>query len=864
MKFFCIPLLALFFITPITASAQSVEELLSQIQKDIEQKDFSSYLNAFSPRIRDFEKDAVTSYFDALKMDRVSIFQVNKVNETENEASAFLQVLFENSYSALFETWQLWLGKVDNHWEIKKKGITGTVSNLYKIKIPGERVERVESIDIEHVDIKLSFKDALCFYDNIPNLQTALLIIGKGHLHFSPSDPAEQHQLELIYENPFLEDNLEYAFIRCSNIFFENNIKIKGGSDKNVSPLSPAVKNRAYSLFLKNYSRSFTIQNSLNGELLSFLPQGDEAVFDFQGKKAGELSYIYSPFAEEEVNLYDFTKDRIINLYTPHKEEQKKRLFVSFGEKFNVRSYTIDLDFNPRQSYLSVKAKVDIVSQVEYLDGVKFKMNPELDILRIVDEEGRRLFYTQDKLRKILYIYFIIPPPRGKTASIEVFYRGELEPPVQTVDVLPASQIRDTIVLIAPRYETYLFSQSAYWYPAPPDENYFQARIRIIIPPDYKCVSNGELIESGKLSDMERVEDLEKVGNSFYIFETKNPIKYISFIVGKFSKEQESPSPIALQFFITPDVWGQRKTRLEETGEIIRFYESRFGPFPFEKLGIVQRVWPSSGGHSPASFIVLNELPRRGDRMIYVNVDSPVDLSRWGEYFLAHEISHQWWGQGVTWGTYHDQWLSEGLAEFSSVLYLRKKHGDGILSSIFKKFSQWTERKAKWGPILLGSRLCTLDFDAYQAIVYGKTSLVLNMLLDLLGENAFFNGLKDFFAAHKYGSARTRDFKRAMEKISGKDLEAFFKAWFSSHSLPDVKVSHSVEPEAEGYLLKVIINQPQEVFMFPLWIEWKENGKTVREKVVVEGNHEVFSFRLKGKPGKVTVNPDRAVPGKFY
>jgi len=864
MKFFCIPLLASFLITPITASAQGVEELLSQIQKDLEQKDFSSYLNAFSPEIRDFEKDAVTSYFDALKMDRVSIFQVNKVNETENEASAFLQVLFENSYSALFETWQLWLGKVDNHWEIKKRGITGTVSNLYKIKIPGERVERVESIDIEHVDIKLSFKDALCFYDNIPDLQTGLLIIGKGHLHFSPSDPTEQHQLELIYNSPFLEDNLEYAYIRCSNIFFENNIKIKGGSEKNVSPLSPAVKNRVYSLFLKHYSRSFTIQNSLNGELLSFLPQGDEAVFDFQGKKAGELSYIYSPFADEEVNLYDFTKDRIINLYRPRKEEQKKRLFVSFGEKFNVRSYTIDLDFNPRQCYLSVKAKVDIVSQVEYLDGVKFKMNPELDILRIVDEEGRRLFYTQDKLRKILYIYFITPPHRGKTASIEVFYRGELEPPVQTVDVLPAPQISDTIVLIAPRYETYLFSQSAYWYPSPPDENYFQARVRIIIPPDYKCVSNGELIESGKLSDMERVEDLEKVGNSFYTFETKNPIKYISFIVGKFSKEQESPSPIALQFFITPDVWGQRKAHLEETGEIIRFYESRFGPFPFEKLGIVQRVWPSSGGHSPASFIVLNELPRRGDRVIYVNVDSPVDLSRWREYFLAHEISHQWWGQGVTWGTYHDQWLSEGLAEFSSVLYLRKKYGDGILSSIFKKFSQWTERKAKWGPILLGSRLCTLDFDAYQAIVYGKTSLVLNMLLDLLGEDAFFNGLKDFFAAHKYGSARTRDFMKAMEKISGKDLEAFFKAWFGSHSLPDVKVSHSVEPVAEGYLLKVVINQPQEVFMFPLWIEWKENGKTVREKVVVEGNHRVFSFRLKEKPGKVTVNPDRAVPGKFY
>ena len=127
---------------------------------------------------------------------------------------------------------------------------------------------------------------------------------------------------------------------------------------------------------------------------------------------------------------------------------------------------------------------------------------------------------------------------------------------------------------------------------------------------------------------------------------------------------------------LSSDIQIQRKDLLDEAQAIIERYENWFGPYPYEKLTVVQRLWPTGGGHSPASFVVLNELPRTPDAPLLSTANSPVDLSRFKEYYLAHEIAHQWWGQAMTWDGYHDQWLSEGLAQFAAVHYLRAKLGD--------------------------------------------------------------------------------------------------------------------------------------------------------------------------------------------
>jgi hypothetical protein len=862
VQIFVFSLLSLFLAFEAASEEDPLSEFIVQIQKSLNERNIPAYLENFQEELRTEEEASIKVDFDQLLMDRVTLYKAGKLNQTADETIVFLQALFQNSFSAKIENWRLSLIQADGRWKVSKKSIIGSISTLYKIKIPSERIERVNSIEIEHVDLKLIFKDALVFFDNIPELETALLVVGKGRLIFSPSDPEEQHQLDLIYKKSSLDDELSYAYLRFSNHFFNNNIRIeKDTDDFQVSDLE---RNNAYSLFSKHYSNSFTVENSLNKELYSALPQAEEAVIDFSGKKYGNLTYIYSPFSDEEVHLYRWKDEKIINLYSPFVKENKRRMVVTFGEMFEVKNYKIDIDFNPKQSFLSGKAEVEIEPKVDFLERVKLKLNPKLEILRIYDQEMHELFYSRDKMRELLYVYFVNPPSREKPCTIEIFYRGKISPPKQVEDVVSLYQKQpESIVFNPPSFETYLFTRRPYWYPSPPDDDYFTAKLRIIVPPGYGCVSNGELIEQSKLNGVEKVEEVDKIGSSVYIFETKYPLKYVSFIVGDISKTREDKGSIPLRLYASSGISFQKKGLVEDAKKIIQFYEGKFGPFPYEKLSIVERIWPSAGGHCSPSFIVLNEPPQVAEGGHYVNVRSPVDLSRWKEYVIAHEIAHQWWGHAVTWKTYHDQWLSEGLAQFAAALYLRECHGEDAYSFILKKFSRWTEKYSKSGPITLGSRLSFFNFLAYQSIIYNKTSLALNLLKDLLGEEVFFEGLREFFGEYKYSVASTRDFIRIMERVSGKDLANFFKHWFDSYLLPELKVTHSVKKEREGLMLTVRVTQLREHFLFPLWIEWLESGKKVRKMLIVDDQAKAFELELKEKPKKIRVNPDSALPGKI-
>ena len=840
---------------------RNVLELLERVESSLEQKDIAAYLDILSPELREQEQKALQEKFEELHIQNVTVFNTAKQINIDNGIRTYLNVMFENSHSVMIEMWRLDLENSSGRWQIVEKGITRDVRNLYKINIPSGREERVSRVEIKQADIQITFHDPVVFYDNIPDIETALLVIGEGTVRFSPSVARERHQLELVFNNNYLQERLNYVFLRCSNSLFEKNVRIEK-SQENLSPIDRSEKNRAYSLFAKHYPRSFTVENSLDNKLLSVIPKGEETVIEFEGKKTGKYTYIFSPFSEEEVTLFQWEKDRFLNIYSPQIQEGEKRFFITFGEKFDVLNYAMDVDFDPANTYISGRAEIDIESKTGALDKIKLKLNPSLEILRITDENGTELFFTKDRLRTNLYVYFLNPIPRNQSVKVIMYYRGKLLPSRIVEDAISSGQVDDLYLYIPPRSETYLYSLNAQWYPVPTEGDYFTARIKIIVPPEFSVIANGVLVEQSELQKLERVEELDEVGRRVCVFESGKPIKYMSFIVGKLQKRREGTEPFPLRFYRTQDVILPRLNFFEETRKILRFYESKFGSYPYESLSVIHRIWQESGGHSPASFIVLNQLPRiEGVRLEKAN--SPVNLTRWDEYYLAHEIAHQWWGQGVTWDRYHDQWMSEGLAQFATVLYLREKYGESAFSNILKKMSAWTEKKADWGPIIFGSRISYFDFYAFQSIVYNKTSLVLNMLKDLLGEEVFFQGMKEFFDRFKYRTARTNDFVVTLSRISGMDLRPFFRSWFYTYTLPEIKVSHFVERDEEGFLLKFHIVQRTEPFIFPLWVEWIEEGKAVRKMIVVDKKENSSEFRLLHKPRKINVNPDKAVPGKF-
>lgn len=856
--------LACMLFSTLFAADQNLNTFLAGVKRSLERKDIPGYLKALSPNLRVREKAALSSRLNDLGFDSLSVYKARGQKEQDNQARVYFQVIFRNAFSVFIEIWRLDLVKASGSWWIVQKTITGDVSNFYSLKIPSKKMERVDMIEINHMDISLSFKNALVFYDNIPDFETAILVIGSGHITYSPSVEREKHQLALVLKKSELRDGLNYAYLRFSNSFFLKNIKIRR-SRTSLEPVSEADKNKAHSIFSRHYPRSFTIENSLTGELLSSLPQGDESVFEFQTRHFGIFTYIYSPYAEEEVYFFQWRKKRMLNLYSPALKNKGKRLFIQLGRRYDIKDLRLEIDFNPKEKFISGRAQIDVKSETGIISLIKLKLNPSLEILSITDEEKNSLFYTQDKLRKNLYVYFLHPVARYKMKTIEIFYRGVLQPPEMTSDVITTTQLREDAISLTgpPRLDTYLYSRSAFWYPEPDGEDYFTSRLKIIVPAKYRVISNGDLVEQYIWNGLRNVEDVEKIGRSVYVFQMRNPVRYLAFIVGQFRKIAEDLNGIPVQYFRAGNARTPKYDLVAEAKSILNFYQELFGPFPFHKFCIAHRVWLRSGGHSPPSFVILNDLARYPGLRPLIEKSGPVNLTEYKEYFLAHEIAHQWWGQGVGWDTYHDQWLSEGLAQFATILYLKHKHGEDVYSRILKKFSKWTIKESKWGQITLGSRISFFNFEAYQTIVYSKSSLALVMLKDMLGDAVFFRGLRNFYRKNQYSSARSSNFFKIMSEAAGHDLDAFFQMWFNSYQLPEVHATSSVAKTGNKYNLSFTIQQRTALFVFPLMLEWQEGKKTVQRRVLIDRKGMNFVYSLSQRPKKIKINPGRRVPGKF-
>ena len=429
---------------------ETVEAFVETVRASLQAGNRPAYLSAFPSESRADEAARLAAYFDEFGMTRVTVRKAGVWSDGDASARTFFQAFFENDYAALVESWTLFLERRSSAWTIARLDIPGNTTRLFKISLPPEKAIRARRVEVVHEDIRFTFEDAAVFYDNLPDLDTALVVVGRGRVAFTPGDPNEKHQLELLYKRDRIEDDVESLYIRCSPSFFSSNLRIEAGA--RAAEVTPAERDKAAAVFARNYPRSFTIESSIDGKLLSFIPQGDEVGLEFKARKAGEMAYIFSPFSDDEINLYDRGRERIVCLYSPAPESEPapKRMFISFEEKFDVRTCSLDLSYSPANSYISARARVEFVPRVDLLDTIKFYLNPDFEILKITDSLDRELFYTQDRVRKTLYIHFVEPHARGELTAVEVSYRGQMKPVPPTTDVVSQTGKRQHLPRPAP------------------------------------------------------------------------------------------------------------------------------------------------------------------------------------------------------------------------------------------------------------------------------------------------------------------------------------------------------------------------------------------------------------------------------
>jgi aminopeptidase N len=210
-------------------------------------------------------------------------------------------------------------------------------------------------------------------------------------------------------------------------------------------------------------------------------------------------------------------------------------------------------------------------------------------------------------------------------------------------------------------------------------------------------------------------------------------------------------------------------------------------------------------------------------------------VSFWGypPFFLAHEVAHQWWGQGVGWESYHEQWLSEGFAQYFAALYAEADEGPAVFGDILDQMRTWALDRSDQGPVYLGYRLGHVKRDSrtFRALVYNKGAVVLHMLRRLVGDDAFFRGLRRFYEGARYVKTGTEDLRDAMEIESGRSLQRFFDRWIHGSTLPQLTYAYDVRSSPVNEVA-VRIEQSGDLFDIPVTVTLEFRDRSTRDVVI--------------------------------
>jgi len=329
----------------------------------------------------------------------------------------------------------------------------------------------------------------------------------------------------------------------------------------------------------------------------------------------------------------------------------------------------------------------------------------------------------------------------------------------------------------------------------------------------------------------------------------------------------------------------------DRAAKAIASFSQWFGPYPYGSLALTQmpgnlsQGWPGLVFLSSFAFLSPQEQTDLHLDPVARELDSQV---------LVHETAHQWWGDLVLWKSYRDQWISEGLANYASLLMLEQQN-PAQFRQVLEKYRRDLLSKNKdgeWlrdaGPVTLGQRLESSHFPGgYEAISYERGTWLFHMLRSMLRdseaashsrkaranpEEPFFRGLRKIRERYAGKSISTEELVEVFEEELPRPLwyekrpklDWFLEGWIEGTAIPELETREIRIAEKNGVttVTGMIVQKdvPEDlVTAVPVYAATAGNGLVFLGEVLADGRETGFRLTAPSGARKIVLDPKQTI-----
>ena len=736
----------------------------------------------------------------------------------------------------------------------------------------------------------------LCFVAPVAGKVTGAVFQGEGNFTLDPPIASERRSLSLLTKEPRFEERYTELALRFTD---ETYAELK--SAPGTSP-APGVNCPGGPLDDSQHVSKHDIHYNLEARILQDVlgrePGGLFVAF-IKGKKyTGKMIYFIDPHGvprrlePEEVALFTYDESKLGEWAVFHFSREYATGQATGNQKngvIQIKTEKLDTQFEA-SGKLDGKAATTIVSRVDGLRVIPFHLFPSLRAESVTGEDNQPLAFIQEDKSQDPQFWVILPKglAAGQEYTITSVYSG-----------------KDAISNEGGGNYYPVARES--WYPGSPRwDDFPQFDMTFSVPKGMDLVATGKLLNSvaeGKqtISHWQSEQAQPVAGFQFGKFKKQETTiaKLDSFKVEAFANEQV---PGMVQSFLGADALPSQggriggpavgsmettslaKKALAEAEIAVQIYSDYFGPLGFKRLAMTQQTalnygqsWPEMV-YLPMSYFYDTTIRHQ------IGMDDPRGYFK---VVAPHEVAHQWWGHTVGWGSYRDQWMSEGFADFSASLFIQMVWRDRPQE--FQKFwnderEMLTEKNKEGfraidvGPLTMGYRLnnSTTGIDITRRLIYPKGAYVLHMLRMMMWDRTtqdqhFKEMMRDFVKTYATHSATTEEFKATVERhitpvmnVTGDGkMDWFFNEYVYGTALPAYSFEGYFDQDAKGTLvahLKLAQSGVNDSFqmLVPVYVELAD-GKIVffgRAKITGNSTWEqaVPLQGVKDRPKRVLIN----------